>query len=369
MATSTYKADGGTSSRLREPSTPAYRLNPKYTLDNFAVGECNRLAYAAALEISEEPGNRYNPLFIYGDTGIGKTHLLHGIAHLAKTNGLNAILVTGEQFTNQFVIALKNSKIDDFHNKFRSTDFLLLDDIQFLSGKAQTQECLVHIFNDLYDNNCQIVVTSDRPPKAILSLTKKLRSRLEWGLLADLGPPDPETRLAILKAKAKQLNSCIPQEVLKFLATQFQRNARELEGALNRVVTYSRLSGAKLDMELATKALADIITKESKPEEALTPKYVITAVVNHYGIDLKALTGKGRDRKTALARQVAMYLLREQNHHGLAEIGRILGGRDHTTIMHGCAKIAEQIHIDPQLRYSIENIRQKLLPQKPSSTS
>jgi chromosomal replication initiator protein len=362
------QADGGTSTRLREPIT-AFRLNPKYTFDNFVVGESNRLAYAAALEIAEEPGNKYNPLFLYGDTGCGKTHLLHAIGQIAKAKGLTTLIASAEQFTNQFVIALKNNKIDDFHRKFRSTDFLLVDDVQFLSGKAQTQECLFHIFNDLYENNCQIVVTSDRPPRAIPSITKKLRSRLEWGLIADLGVPDLETRLAILRVKSKQLNMSLPPEVLRFLAVQFQHNTRELEGALNRVFTYSRLSGGKIDMKLTAQSLADIIPKDSKHEATPTPKLIMTTVANYYGIDIEGLTGKGRDKQTSLARQVTMYLLRERNHCGLAEIGKMLGGRDHTTIMHGCEKIAAELDVNPELQDSVNEIRQKLKPRRTPSAS
>jgi len=357
--TTAYEADGGTSSKLKEP-IKAPNLNPKYTFDTFIAGETNRLAYAAALEISEEPGYRYNPLFMYGDTGIGKTHLLHAIGHAAKANGFRILLASAEQFTNQFIIALKNNKIDAFHQKFRSADFLLIDDVQFLIGKAQTQEYLVHIFNDLYDKNCQIVVTSDRPPKALSSVAKKLRSRLEGGLIADLGPPDLETRLSILKSKAKQLNMSIPPDVSQFLATQFQHNIRELEGALNRVLTYSRLGGTKLDIHLTTQALADIMPKDSQQATVFTPKLIMTAVANYYDVDLEALTGKRRDRKTALARQVTMYLLREQNHCGLAEIGKMLGGRDHTTVLHGYEKIAAEIDVNPQLRNSIEELQQKL---------
>jgi chromosomal replication initiator protein len=364
-----YQADGGTSARLKEPATPAFRLNSKYTFDSFVVGECNRLAYAAALDVSEDPGNRYNPLFIYGDTGTGKTHLLHAIGHTVKAKGFRILLASAEQFTNQFVIALKNNRIDDFHRKFRSADFLLIDDIQFISGKAQTQECLLHIFNDLYENNYQIIVTSDRPPKAMSSVTKKLRSRLEWGLVADLGPPDLETRLDILKVKAKQLNMSIPPEVLRFLATEFQHNIRELEGALNRVLTYSSLGGGKLDVHLTTQALADIIPKGSKQEAMLEPKLIMTTVANYYGINLEWLTDKRRDKKTALARQVTMYLLREHNHYSLAEIGKMLGGRDHTTVLHGCEKITAEIEVNPQLQNSIEELRQSLRPQKPPYSS
>lgn len=365
----TYQADGGISTRLREPVIPAFRLNSKYTFDSFVVGECNRLAYAAALEITEDPGNKYNPLYIYGDTGTGKTHLMHAIGHAVRAKGLRILLASAEQFTNQFVVALKNNRIDDFHRKFRSADFLLVDDVQFLSGKAQTQECLLHIFNDLYENNCQMVVTSDRPPRAISSVTKKLKSRLEWGLIADLAPPDLETRLAILRIKARQLNMSPPTDVLRFLATQFQHNTRELEGALNRVVTYSRLSGAKIDMDLTTQSLADIISKDSSKETTFSPKLVMTTVANYYDVDLEELTGKRRDKKTVLARQVAMHLLREQNHCSLADIGKMLGGRDHTTVMHGCEKITAEIDINPQLRKSIKEIRQNLKPRRASSSS
>jgi chromosomal replication initiator protein len=368
-STPAYHADGGTSAILKEPATAAFRLNSKYTFDSFVVGECNRLAYAAALDVSEDPGNRYNPLFIYGDTGTGKTHLLHAIGHTVKAKGFRILLASAEQFTSQFVIALKNNRIDDFHRKFRSADFLLVDDIQFLSGKAQTQECLLHIFNDLYENSCQIVVTSDRPPKAISSVTKKLRSRLEWGLVADLGPPELETRLAILKVKAKQLSISIPPEVLRFLATQFQHNIRELEGALNRVLTYSRLSGGKLDIHLTTQALVDIIPKDSKQEAMLAPKLIMITVANYYGINLEGLTDKRRDKKTALARQVTMYLLREHNHCSLTEVGKMLGGRDHTTVLHGYEKIAAEMKVNPQLYNSIEEIRQRLRPPKTAYSS
>ena len=364
-----YQADGGTSARLKDPPIPAFRLNGKYTFDSFVVGECNRMAYAAALDVSEDPGNKYNPLFIYGDTGTGKTHLLHAIGHTVKARGCRVLLASAEQFTNQFVIALKNNRIDDFHRKFRSVDFLLVDDIQFLSGKAQTQECLLYIFNDLYENNCQIIVTSDRPPKAIASVTKKLKSRLEWGLVADLGLPDLETRLAILKDKAKQLDVSISPEVQKFLATQFQHNIRELEGALNRLLTYSRMSGGKLDMRLTRQALADIIPKDNKQEATLAPKLIMTTVANYYGISLKGLADKGRDKKTVLARQVTMYLLRQYNHCSLAEIGELLGGRGHRTILHGSEKIASEIDVNPQIRSSVEEIRRKLLPGRTQSAS
>jgi len=355
----TCQADGGTSSRSKL-LTKAPNLNSRYTFNTFVTGEPNRLAYAAALEVAEAPGYSYNPLLIYGDTGVGKTHLLHAIGHALKAKSPRLLYVNAEQFTNQFVIALKNNKTEDFHDKFRTADILLVDDIQFLTGKAQTQECFFHIFNDLYDNSCQIVVTSDRPPKALSPMTKRLRSRLEWGLIVDIRPLDLETRLTILNVNARRLKTSMPSEVLQFLATQFQHNVRELEGALNRVITYARLSGQALDVHLATKAVQDLVANDSQQETIFPPQQIMEAVASYYGVSPQALTGKQRDKKTALARQVTMYLLRDQNHCGLADIGRILGGRDHTTVMHGYEKMAAEVDVNPQLRASIDQIRQQL---------
>ena len=357
-----YQADGGTSSRQL---TKAPKMNAAYTFSTFVTGEPNRLAYAAALEVAEEPGRTYNPLFIYGDTGVGKTHLLHAIAHTLKADSPQIVYVNAEQFTNQFVVALMNHKTEEFHNKFRSADVLLVDDIQFLSGKTQTQECFFHIFNDLYDKNCQIVITSDRSPKAMSAVTKRLRSRFEWGLIADMRPPDLETRLTILGNKARRLKMSISPEVLQFLATQFQQNVRELEGALNRVVTYAKLSGANLDLQVAAQAVQDLVDNDNQQQTISTPKHIIDAVANYYGVTLEALTGTRRDKKTAFPRQVAMYLLREHNHCGLAEIGKMLGGRDHTTILHGYEKIAAEVNINSQLSKSIEQIRQQLGTKQP----
>ena len=362
-----WQADGGISSKLKEPIKPP-RFNQKYTFDTFITGESNRLAYAAALEVAEKPGHTYNPLFIYGDTGVGKTHLLHAIGHAVKANRLQTLYVSAEQFTNEFVIAIKNKKIEDFHHKFTSASVLLVDDIQFLIGKAQTQECFFHIFNHLYDDNCQIVVTSDRSPRAMSPLGRKLRSRLEWGLIADIQHPDSETCLTILSVKAKQLKVSISPEVLQFLATQFQHNIRELEGALNRIVTYAKLSGTNLDLHLATQALTDIVAKDNRQEAMFTPRLIIETVANYYALTPEALTGKMRDKKTALARQVAMYLLREQNHCRLAEIGKLLGDRDHTTILHGYEKIAAEVKSAPQLSKSIEEIRQELRTNRKTPT-
>ncbi len=360
-----WQTDGGTSTKLSKPAK-SRSLGPKYMFNTFVTGESNRLAYAAALEVVENPGCVYNPLFIYGDTGIGKTHLLHAIEYAAKANGHRTLFISAEHLTNEFVISLKNNKTEDFHIKYRNVEVLLVDDFQFLCGKAQTQECFFHIFNDLHDKNCQIVITCDSPPKAIDSIGKKLRSRLEWGLIADIRHPDLDTRLMILNIKSKQLKSSVPQDVLQFIATQFRNNVRELEGGLNRVITYAKLSGLKIDMDLALKALAILSVKDNQKDASTSHKKIIETVANYYAISSEALTGKRRDRKTSLARQIAMYLLREQNHCALHEIGELLGGRDHTTVLHGCEKIAEEATINPQLAKSINEIRRELRINKKS---
>ncbi len=378
-----YLADGGTSTKLMEPlkatsfdpthslnylakdPPKTFSLNPRYTLNTFITGECNRMAYAAAVEIAEGLISTYNPLFIYGDTGMGKTHLLQGIAHAAKARGLRTLYLSAERFTSEFVLAIKAGSTEDFRRKFRNIDVLLLDDLHFLSGKAQTQECAFHTFNELYDNNCRIVVTSDRPPKALSALQRKLRSRLAAGLVVELQPPDMETRLAILDTKSKSLNANVPAEVLRFLALQFPHNVRELEGALNKVATYAKLSRLQLelDMQFAKKAVGDLLPSKTEQSSAPSPNQILQAVASYYGIAPGAITGKQRDKKTALTRQLAMYLLREQNHYSLAEIGKILGDRDHTTILHGHKKITIELKTNASLAKAIDDIRQELKSQ------
>jgi len=348
--------DGGTSTKVLSPTKSA-RSKEGYTFETFIPGQCNRIAYAAALEVLESPGGKYNPLFIYGETGTGKTHLLHAIAHTARSRGFQVICTTAEQFTNQYVLALKNNSIDEFHERFRSADFLLIDDVQFLSGKAQTQECLVHIFNDLYHSSGQMVITSDRLPKTIPNVTNKLSSRLAGGLVVHLSPPDFETSLAILTAKATSSNAVVPTEVLRFIAMQFKGSVRELEGALNRVLTYAKLSGAKVDMTLALQALADIDGGKILP--ALTPKLIMDVVATHYGVSPDAIRGKQRDKRTALARQVAIYLLRQETRYSLTEIGKLLN-RDHSTIVHNLARISQSMKTDPDLAASVERLRREL---------
>ncbi len=352
-------ADGGTSTKLL-PRTKAGSPKAGYTFETFVPGECNRIAYAAALEVLESPGGKYNPLFIYGETGTGKTHLLHAIAHSARSRGFQVICTTAEQFTNQYVLALKNNSIDEFHEHFRNTDFLLIDDVQFLSGKTQTQECLVNIFNDLYHNSGQMVMTSDCLPKTIPAVNNKLSSRLVGGLVVRLSPPDFETGVAILTTKVATANVLVPTEVLRFLAIQFKTGVRELEGALNRVITYAKLSGAsKVDMTVALQALADMGEKRSPLPTALTPKLIIDAVATYYGISPDVILGKERDKRSTLARQMVIYLLRQEKHFSFTEIGHLLN-RDHSTVLHNFRKISQSIKTDADLSHSIEQIRKQL---------
>lgn len=337
------------------------RLNAKYTFDTFIVGSCNRLAYAAALGAAESPGRSYNPLFIYGGSGLGKTHLLHAIGQVAVSNGLRLLYVSAEQFTNEFIDAIAKKKTEDFRLKYRNADMLLVDDIHFIGGKEQTEEGFFHTFNELHNAGRQIAITSDRPPKSMPLLEARLRSRFEWGLIADIQPPDFETRLAILRTKAEVHGAVIPPEVLEFIARQVQDNIRQLEGALNRVIACARVSQAPLSVEIANQAISDI-TRNS-PSRHITPAGAIEATARYYGLMSDALESQRRDQETALARHVAMYLIREDLHTSLAEIGHLFGGRDHTTVMHACEKIAREIEADTRLRRQVLEIRQSLYPR------
>lgn len=359
-----WQPDGGTSVKIAPPLKQG-RLNPKYTFSTFIAGESNQLAYATALEVSENPGKSYNPLYIYGDTGLGKTHLLHAIGHTAKINGYRILWTSAEHLTSEFILALKNKETEDFQSKYRSVDVLLVDDFQFLVGKSQTQECFFHIFDDLHNKDCQIVITCDSPPRDMRSFKKKLISRLEWGLIADIKPPDYNTRLAILTHKARQLKISATTDVLRYIATQFTNNIRELEGGLNRVVTYAKLSGANLDIKVAVKALSFLVEDVNKVHSPITAEEIINTVARYYTLPAEALTGQRRDKKTALARQVAMYILRLHNNQSLSAIGKLLGGRDHSTILHGYGKIAEEENSNPQLHQAITEILQEINFHKP----
>jgi len=337
--------------------------NSRYTFDSFIVSNSNRLAYAAALSVAENPGRSYNPLFIYGGVGLGKTHLLHAIYNMAQANNINALYVSAEQFTNDFVSAIREQSTEEFRTKYRSVDMLLIDDIHFFSGKEQTEESFFHTFNELHNANRQIVVASDRSPKSMPQLEDRLCSRFEWGLIADIKPPDFDTRLAILKAKAEQEGEVVAQDALEFIARQVQNNIRELEGCLHRAIAYAKLLGVLLTPELVAKAVEDIASKDKK---GATPNLVLEAVARSFQLTISDLKSRKRDRETALARQVAMYLLKQATNCSLAQIGLELGNRDHATVIHACQKIANDIDNNPYLKRKVSEIQQGIsLKPKP----
>lgn len=351
------QTDGGLSSRVRAEVFSSPRLNPKYTFNTFIVGNCNRFAYSAALEVAERRAEHYNPLFICSSTGLGKTHLLQAIGHITMNKRLGTLYLTAEQFTNEFIRFLKEDKNEGFRNRFRSVQVLLMDDIHFLSGKGQIQECFLHLFNELYQTNAQIVITSDRPPKLIPLLNNKLRSRFEWGLIAHILPPEINTRLAILKTKAEERGLKIQPEVLQFLAEKVQGSVRELVGALNCVIAYAQTNKTNLSLCLATEALADMTTQT---RNATAPNLIIELVAGYFGLTPEVLMGRERDSKTSLARQIAIYLMREESHCTLAQISQELGNRDHSTILYNYHKIKEQLKTEPEVRSQVAEILQAL---------
>lgn len=336
------------------------QLNPRSTFDAFIVGKSNQLAHAASLAVSENPGRIYNPLFLYGGVGLGKTHLLHAVGHVGEAAGLTVLYVTSEKFTNEIINAIRYQKTEEFREKYRQIDILLVDDIQFIAGKESTEEEFFHTFNSLHSANKQIVVTSDRPPKAIPSLQDRLRSRFEWGLLADVQPPEYEHRLAILRSKAESLHFAIPNSVIDYIARPECHSVRELEGALNRVIAFATLQDAPITVQLASQALEHIYYSEKKQHSTLTVSEVLQGVSRYYNVDANLLRGKQRDRDIVWPRQVAMYLMREETSASLLQIGTELGGRDHTTIMHGWEKVhAEMAHND-RVRHEIAAVLESL---------
>jgi len=336
----------------------------RYTFDSFVVSQSNRLAYTAARSVAENPGVCYNPLFIYGGVGLGKTHLMQAIYHLAQQENIKALYVSAEQFTNEFVSALQNKSTAEFRDRYRHVDMLLIDDIQFLMGKEQTEESFFHTFNELHNANRQIVLASDRPPKSLPDMGDRLCSRFEWGLIADIQPPDFDTRLAILKAKAEQQGAEVALDVLEFIAQRIQQNIRELEGSLNRAVAYAKLFGAILTPELAARAVQDITPAPG--QNNLAPELVMKLVAERFQLTPADLIGRKRDRATAQARQIAMYLLKEASSCSLAQIGLEFGHRDHATVIHACRKITNDMANDPYLRRQVLDI-QKRLQRPPQS--
>ncbi|MBV6728131.1 chromosomal replication initiator protein DnaA [Nocardioides daeguensis] len=326
------------------PATPATpsgesRLNPKYTFETFVIGSSNRFPHAAAVAVSEAPGRSYNPLLVYGESGLGKTHLLHAIGHYVRTiyAGSKVRYVSSEEFTNEFINAIRDDRQDRFKRKYRDVDVLLIDDIQFLEGKTQTQEEFFHTFNTLHNANKQIVLTSDRPPKRLEALEDRLRNRFEWGLITDVQPPDLETRIAILRKKAAMDRLTAPSDVLEFIASKIQTNIRELEGALIRVTAFANLNRQDVDMTLAEIVLKDLIPEGGEPE--ITASLIIAQTAAYFGLSIDELTGPSRGRHLVMARQIAMYLCRELTGLSLPKIGAQFGNRDHTTVMYAERKI------------------------------
>lgn len=344
-----------------EPHT--HMLNPKYTFDTFVIGANNRFAHAASLAVAEAPAKAYNPLFLYGGVGLGKTHLMHAIGHYIMDHNPNTrvLYISSEKFTNEFINAIRDSQGESFRTKYRNIDVLLIDDIQFLAGKEQTQEEFFHTFNALHEERKQIVISSDRPPKEIPTLEDRLRSRFEWGLITDIQAPDLETRIAILRKKAKAENLDIPNEAMNYIANQIDTNIRELEGALIRVVAYSSLINADITSHLAAEALKDIIPS-SRPR-MITIQDIQMKVGEFYGLRLEEFKARKRTKAVAYPRQIAMYLSRELTDYSLPKIGEAFGGRDHTTVIHAHEKITQQLKVDQELYKIIQNLAEKVKNQ------
>ncbi len=332
------RAMPGTGRGSPRPAEPA-RLNPKYQFETFVIGSSNRFAHAAAVAVAEAPAKAYNPLFVYGDSGLGKTHLLHAIGHYAQHlfPALQVRYVSSEEFTNDFINSIRDDKAAAFHRRYRDVDILLVDDIQFLQGKEGTQEEFFHTFNTLHNANKQIVISSDRSPKQLSALEDRMRSRFEWGLLTDVQPPDLETRIAILRRKAAQEKLDVPPDVLEYIASHIDRNIRELEGALIRVTAFASLNRAPTDVALAEVVLRDLIPENGAPQ--ITPGSIIGITAAYFGLSVEDLCGSSRSRVLVNARQIAMYLCRELTEQSLPKIGQAFGGRDHTTVMHAERKI------------------------------
>jgi len=338
-------------------------LNARFRFSSFVVGHNSQFAHAAAKAVAEAPGDSYNPLFLYGGVGLGKTHLMHAIGHEVHDRfpRKRVVYLTSEQFTNEVISSIATARMGEFRHKYRTVDVLLIDDVQFLAGKDRTKEEFFHTFNALHEINKQIVISSDRPPKEIPTLEDRLRSRFEWGLIADIQPPDFETRLAILHSKLGDGGSLIPEEVMNFIAHKVQRNIRELEGALTRVQAFAAVHQRQVDEEEAARLLSDIIPAGTR--KPINVERIQVLVADYYNVTLDDMKGKRRDKHIVFPRQVAMYLVREETPSSLPAIGKAFGGRDHTTALHSIEKIANELKEDERLRYEVQSIREKLYVQ------
>ena len=335
-------------------------LNPKYTFDSFVIGKSNELAHAAALATAENPGRAYNPLFLYGGVGLGKTHLMQAVGNyvLSQNRSARVLYITGEKFTNELVFSIQSNKNEDFRAKYRNIDLLLVDDIQFISGKERSQEEFFHTFNELYENNKQIVISSDRPPKDLNPLEERLRSRFEWGLITDLSKPDYETRYAILRKKIESDKIIIDEEILSLIANKVESNIRELEGTLNKIVAMASLTNMPISMSLAERALGDL---QHSKEKVITVDYIQSVVAKYYNIDKADFKVQRRSGDIAFPRQIAMYLSKQLTGQPLVEIGKAFGGRDHTTVLYAINKIESIIKTDSNTRTIVDNIRKMII--------
>jgi chromosomal replication initiator protein len=355
-ATTASVLQGGTSDSADSATQPRPRLRERYTFESFIIGPANRLAFATAEGVAAEPGTKYNPLFLYGAAGLGKTHLLQAIGHRTIDAGLRVTYISAEQFTNQLITAIGQRRQEEFRQRYRNADVLLIDDIQFIAGKEGTQEEFFHTFNDLYENGRQIVITSDKSPALIQQLEERLRTRFEWGMIADIQPPDMETRVAILRAKAIEQNARVPDDVLHVIAARYTNNIRELEGSLTRILAYARLTSEPLTPELVHSALASLQPEE--PRLPPSPDLIMDVICRYFGIDRDALLSKSREKRVAYPRQLAMYLMRELAQRSLVEIGNSLGGRDHSTVHHGWRKMERSLVIDPETKRDVASLRE-----------
>ena len=344
--------------RVGAPDGASTNINARYTFSNFIVGSANRLAHAASLSVAERPGHAYNPLFLYGGVGLGKTHLMHAIGNavVARFPRKRVVYATSEKFTNEFITSIQQGKIDEFRARYRRIDLLLIDDIQFIADKERTQEEFFHTFNAIHEDGKQIVLSSDRPPKQIITLEERLRSRFEWGLIADLTAPDLETRIAILRAKAEDSAVPIGSDVIEFIARKVVSNIRELEGALNRVVAYASMGAMPITIELAQAVLSNVLYNPKKRQ--VTTEKIARAVADYYGVGLDALRGQKRDKAIVTPRQIAMFLMREETDVSLLRIGAELGGRDHSTVLHAYDKINREAALNDEMRRDIAAVRE-----------
>lgn len=364
----TMNKDKNTESMAKPSNHTNYEnanLNPKYKFDTFVVGSNNKLAHSAALAAAESPGEVYNPLYIYGGAGLGKTHLMHSIGHfiLDRNPGMKVLYVTSENFTNEVISCIRSGdalKMNKMRDKYRTVDILMIDDIQFIIGKESTQEEFFHTFNTLHSAGKQIILSSDKPPKDMETLEERLRSRFEWGLIADIQPPDYETRMAILQKNAENYNKEIDDEILSYIAENVKSNIRELEGALNKIMAFSKLNNVDINLEHAEEALKDVIYPNKKKE--VTPSYIIEVVAEHFGISPEDIASRKRTAELVQPRQVVMYLCRQLTEASLQNIAKAIGKKDHTTVLHGIEKITEKMENDEELKNKVDIIKKKIMP-------